>query len=131
MDKYVIVLMNGEKVATTGVNLSAVATIFNSNNTIAAKIGKKSMAKHLVSAIVKMEALNKTVDRNVTIKVGETPLFTSTTDPDKLLESLTSDINKKAFVMVNDEILINRSVYQYAEVDEEQNTEETETQAGA
>lgn len=129
MNKYVIVMMNGEKVATTTVNLSAVATIFNSNNTIAAKIGKKSMAKHLVSAIVKLEALNKTDDRNVTIKIGETPLFTSTTDPDKLLESLTSDINKKAFVIVNDEILISRAMYQYAEVDEQNIEEETQAQA--
>ncbi|MGE7113956.1 hypothetical protein [Lysinibacillus sp. NPDC047702] len=129
MDKYVIVMMDGAKVSTTGVNLSTVATIFNSNNTIAAKIGKKSMSKHLVSAIVKMEAFNKTEDRNVTIKVGETLLFTNTTNPNKLLDSLTSDINKKPYAMVNDEILINRAMYQYAEVDEEQNTVETETQA--
>ena len=68
MYKYVIVMMNGEKIATTGVNLSAVATIFNSNNTIVAKIGKKSMAKHLVSAIVKIEALNKTWEQVSIIK---------------------------------------------------------------
>lgn len=128
MDKYIIVMMDGSKILTQGVNLNTVATIYNQSQTIAARIGRKSMTKHLVVAVAKEEALTKTDSRNVTIKVGETLLYTST-ESDAMLDTLTNDVNKKAFAVVNDEILINRSYYQYAEIDENTNTEEAETQA--
>lgn len=129
MDNYIIVMMDGSKILTQGVNLNTVATIYNQNQTIAARIGRKSMTKHLVVAVAKEEALTKAETRNVTIKVGETLLYT-VAKSDAMLDTLTNDVNKKAFALVNDEILINRSYYQYAELDENLNTEnEAETQA--
>lgn len=128
MDNYIIVMMDGSKILTQGVNLNTVATIYNQNQTIAARIGRKSMTKHLVVAVAKEEALTKAENRNVTIKVGETLLYT-VAESDAMLDTLTNDVNKKAFALVNDEILINRSYYQYAEIDENTNTEEAETQA--
>lgn len=129
MSNYIIVMMDGSKILTQGVNLNTVATIYNQNQTIAARIGKKSMTKHLVVAVAKEEALTKTETRNVTIKVGETLLYT-TAESDMILDTLTDDVNKKAFAVVNDVILINRSHYQYAEIDENTNTgSEAETQA--
>ena len=129
MGNYIIVMMDGSKILTQGVNLNTVATIYNQNQTIAARIGRKSMTKHLVVAVAKEEALTKTETQNVTIKVADTLLYTST-ESDAMLDTLTNDVNKKAFALVNDEILINRSHYQYAELDENLNTEnEAETQA--
>jgi len=128
MDNYIIVMMDGSKVLTQGVNLNTVATIYNQNQTIAARIGRKSMTKHLVVAVAKEEALTKTETRKVTIKVGETLLYTEAKS-DVMLDTLTNDVNKKAFALVNEEILINRSYYQYAEIDENLDTEEAETQA--
>lgn len=130
MDNYIIVMMDGSKILTQGVNLNTVVTIYNQNQTIAARIGRKSMTKHLVVAVAKEEALTKAENRNVTIKVGETLLYT-VAESDAMLDTLTDDVNKKAFALVNDEILINRSHYQYAEMDENTNTETAETQAKA
>lgn len=117
MDKYVIIMVDGRKVLTTGVNLNAVNSLFNKNNSIAAKIGTISMAKHLVMAVVKIEALVKTDLRNVTIQVGDDYLYTSAKS-EVILDSLTNDLNKNVFVIVNNEILINRNAYQYSEMDE-------------
>lgn len=128
MDKYIIVMMDGSKILTQGVNLNTVATIYNQNQTIAARIGRKSMTKHLVVAVAKEVALTKAETRNVTIKVGETLLYTEAKS-DAMLDTLTNDVNQKAFALVNDEILINRSYYQYAEIDENTNTQGAETQA--
>lgn len=129
MEKYVVIMGNGQKVSTTGVNLEALTTIFNKNNTLAAVIGSKSMVKHTVVAVVKMETINESEKNNIIVNVGDTSFYTTVVNPQKTLESLTSDINnnQKLFVLINGEILINRNGYQYAEIIEVN----TETQANA
>ena len=89
------------------------------------------MSKHLVMVVANIKALEKTETLNVTIKVRNTLLYTSESDTDKMFDILTTDINKKAFVLINNEILINRSAYQYAEADEQENTVVNEAQANA
>ncbi|UYB50157.1 hypothetical protein OCI51_26480 (plasmid) [Lysinibacillus capsici] len=129
MEKYVILMHDGRHVVTTGVNLKNVAAVYNQRQSIAAVIGKKSMARGLVAAVAKLEALTKTEERNAMIQVGSTLLYTSGKS-EKFLETLTNDINNKEFSIVNDEILISRSFYSHAEIDENLNTEnEAETQA--
>ncbi|MNH24609.1 hypothetical protein D3C79_845560 [compost metagenome] len=129
MEKYVIVMGNGTRVSTTNVNLEALTTMFNKNNTLAAVIGSKSMVKHTVVAVAKMETINESEKNNMVINVGDISFYTTVEYPRKTLEALTDDINnnKKHFVLVNGEILINRNGYQYAEILEDK----TETQANA
>ena len=129
MDKYVIIMGNGQKVSTTGVDLEEITTNFNNNNTLAAIIGSKSMVKHTVVAVAKMETISESEKNNIIVNVGDTSFYTTVVYPQKTLESLTSDINnnKKLFVLINGEILINRNGYQYAELIEVN----TETQANA
>lgn len=129
MEKYVIVMGNGTRVSTTNVNLETLTTIFNKNNTLAAVIGSKSMVKHTVVAVAKMETVSESEENNIIINVGDISFYTTVESPQETLESLTNDINnnKKLFVLVNGEILINRNGYQYAEILEDK----TETQANA
>lgn len=115
MNEYVILMLNDSvPVKVTDVNLKILETLINKPESIAVRIGKKSMIKNLIAAVVKMEAVAETVDRNLKIVVKDTAFFTSA-QSDAILDSLTNDINKKAFALVNDEILINRGCYQYAE----------------
>lgn len=130
MTEFVIVMHDGRQVVTSGVDLKNVAAVYNQRQSIAAVIGKKSMTKGLVAAVAKLEALTQTEERNTTIQVGQTLLYTSAKS-ETFLETLTNDINNKDFALVNDEILISRSFYSHAEMDENLNNENEETQAEA
>ncbi|MFW7187350.1 hypothetical protein [Lysinibacillus sp. BNK-21] len=129
MEEYVILMLNDSApVKVMGVNLKMLETLINKPESIAVRIGKKSMVKNLIAAVVKMDSIAETVDRNFKIVVRDTPFYTSA-QSDTILDTLTNDINKKAFALVNDEILINRGCYQYAEYDDK-TVEESEVVQG-
>ncbi|MEK3726830.1 MULTISPECIES: hypothetical protein [unclassified Lysinibacillus] len=119
MDEYIILMLNGSvPVRVSGVNLKSLEIIINKPESFAVRIGKKSMVKNLIAAVVKKEAIAGADDRNLKVVVRDAVTdisFFTSAQSDAILDSLTNDINKKAFALVGDEILINRSCYQYAE----------------
>ncbi len=128
MEQYVIIMNDNRQVVTTGVDLKNVAAVYNQRQSIAAVIGRKSMTKGLIAAVAKLKALDKTSESNVMVQVGQTILYTSA-EPEKFLDTLTNEVNNKEFAMANDDILVSRAFYSHAEVIENTNTEEAETQA--
>ncbi|WP_431811382.1 hypothetical protein [Lysinibacillus sp. FW12] len=128
MEQYVIIMNDNRQVVTTGVDLKNVAAVYNQRHSIAAVIGRKSMTKGLIAAVAKLNALDKTSESNVMVQVGQTILYT-TAEPEKFLDTLTNEVNNKEFAMANDDILVSRNFYSHAEVIENTNTEEAETQA--
>lgn len=118
MSEYVILMLNDSvPVKVTDVNLKTLETLINKPESIAVRIGKKSMVKNLIAAVAKIEAIKQKDDSNLIVTVMGKNFFTSA-QSDEILDTLTDGINKKAFALVNDEILINRSCYQYAEYDD-------------
>lgn len=118
VEEYVILMLNDSvPVKVTGVNLKTLETLINKPESIAVRIGKKSMVKSLIAAIAKMEVIKQKDESNLIVTVMGKNFFTSA-QSDAILDTLTNDINKKAFALVNDEILINRGCYQYAEYDD-------------
>lgn len=118
MEKYIILMTNGSvPVEVSGVNLKTLVTLINKHESIAVRIGKKSLTKNLIAVVAKIEAITESDERNLKVVVMNTALFTAA-QTDEILDTLTDDINKKSFALLNDEILINRAYYQYAEVDD-------------
>ncbi|MGR6906145.1 hypothetical protein [Lysinibacillus sp. BSL11] len=136
MDECVILMTNDSiPVRVSGVNLKALETLINKPESIAVRIGKKSMVKSMIAAVAKIKAIKETDDCNLKVMVANKFFFT-TAQSDEILDTLTDGINKKAFALVNDDILINRGCYQYAEYDDKKIAEndmgnQDETQADA
>lgn len=58
MDEYIILMLNGSvPVRVSGVNLKSLEIIINKPESFAVRIGKKSMVKNLIAAVVKKRQL--------------------------------------------------------------------------
>ncbi|MEK4702001.1 hypothetical protein MKX47_21110 [Solibacillus sp. FSL R7-0668] len=112
--KFLVSLMDGIKFWTTDVNLSTLSGVMNQNNIFAVKIGNKSFQKHTIGFIAKAEAIEEG-DNNVVMKLNNELLYTMVDDTDKAITDLTDKLNKKDYVLLNDSILFNRGLFQYAE----------------
>lgn len=112
--KYLVSLMNGVKFWTTDLNLSAIKVLMSKNNIFAVKIGNKSFTKHAIGFIAKANAIG-TDGNNIAVKLDNELLYTAADDEDKVITDLTDSLNKQDWILLNDSILFNRGLFQYAE----------------
>lgn len=119
--EYLVSLVNGIKFKTTGVDLTALEGLMNKNDVFTVELGGKSVLKRLIGFIAKAECINED-NKNVAITLNNELFFTNVTDQSKAIVDLTDVLNKKSYVLFNDDILFYRELFQYAEPHVPENT---------
>lgn len=111
---HVIILNDGNILAAgASADVQALAALANKNTTVAVKVGRKGLQKHLIAAVAPESALTAG-EHNIAILLQNNTLYTTVTAPEDTIEKAVTDINKQQFVVVGD-VLINRNVYQIIE----------------
>lgn len=128
---YIVRLDDNTKFKVEDINTSELHGLLNQNKIFAVKIGKKSILKNLISYIAPIESFTSGTN-NLLMNVSGEILYSKVDVIEQGIETLTNDLNKQAYVKLN-EIVFNRGLFTYAEENTIEETveegETTETQA--
>lgn len=123
---YVVRLNDDTKFKVDDVNTVEIHGLLNQNKIFAVKIGNKSILKNLISYIAPIESFAPGTN-NLLMSVGGEILYSTVDVIEQGIETLTNDLNKQAYVKLN-EIVFNRGLFTYAEENTiEEIVEEEET----
>lgn len=114
MNKYILIKNDGQPVALNGeIDLKDLRDKLNDNRIFAVQLGNKSLQRNLIAGIT-LESNITESQNNIVININNLNLYTSSETPEQVITDITTEVNAKAYVLVND-VLFNRNFFISAE----------------
>ncbi len=111
---FLVALNDGIKFKTTDIDLKVIRVILEARNTVAVRLNRKGIQKHLIGFIADEESTNPD-GKNLSVTVANEVFYFSVDDIDVTIESVISDINNKQWIEVAGGLVFNRNAFQYLE----------------